>query len=74
MTFGVGCQLADICYLMGLLYCRVASNGMKQLCITLVAQGSCLLAIGPTLGTRFGLSWAYHSSQKGWLVLRAYSG
>ena len=34
----------------------------SQLCITLVGEGSYPLAIGPTLGARFGLSQAYHPS------------
>ena len=57
-----------------LVYCRVSSNIMKQICITLVVEGSCPPAIGPTLGARFGLLQAYHSFQKGWLVLWAYGG
>ena len=43
---------------------------MEQLCITLVGEGSYPLAIGPTLGTRFGLSQVYHPSQKGGLCTR----
>ena len=53
---------------------RVASNVTKQFSITLVCMGSCPLAIGPTLGTRFGLLQVFHSVWGEWLMLWAYSG
>ena len=68
MTFGVGHLLANMCYQLVLLCCRVASNIMEQLCIMLEGEGSYPLAIGPTLGARFDLSLVYHPSRKGWLV------
>ena len=61
MTFCVGWLVANMCELMELHYHRLASNGMKQLMVTLVTEGSCPPAIGPTLGARFGLSQVYHS-------------
>ena len=67
-TFGVSCLLADMHELLVLLCCRVASNVMEQLCLSLVGEGSYPPAIGPTLGARCGLSWVYHLSWKGWLV------
>ena len=47
---------------------------MKQFSITLVTEGSCPLAIGPTLGARFGLSWVDHCQLEERLMLWTYSG
>ena len=59
---------------MELLNHRLTTNGLKQLMVTLVTEGSCPPAIGPTLGTRFALLWVYHSYSEEWLVLWAYGG
>ena len=61
-TFCVGCLLATYasCW-----FCIIAGwlvMSWSQLCITLVGEGSYPLAIGPTLGARFGLSWVYPPS------------
>ena len=59
---------------MELHYHKLASNGMKQLMVTLVTEGSCPPVIGPTLVARFALSLVYHSQSQEWLMLWVYGG
>ena len=70
MTSAVGHWLANMCELMVLFpQLRVASNVTTQVSVTPVGMGSCPLAMSPTLGATFRLSWVYHSVWEEWLVL-----